>query len=37
MRQADQVNDLSSLKELGIDIEKKLNQIKAKVIPSPKI
>lgn len=37
MSQAEKVNDLSSLKELGINVEKKLNQVKAKLIPSPKL
>lgn len=37
MIQADKVTDLSSLKELGIEIDKRLNQVKAKLIPSPKL
>lgn len=37
MKQAGQVNDLSSLKQLGIDIDNRLNQITAKIIPSPKL
>jgi hypothetical protein len=37
MKQAEKVNDLSSLKELGINVERKLNQLKAKLIPSPRL
>jgi hypothetical protein len=37
MREADQVNDLSSLKELGIQIDRKLNEIRARIIPFPRL
>lgn len=37
MKQADEVNDLSSLKGIGIEIDKKLNEVKAKIIPSPRL
>lgn len=37
MKQANQVNNLSSLKQIGIDIDNRLNQITAKIIPCPKL
>lgn len=37
MKEASKVNDLSSLKELGIQIDNKLNQVTAKLIPNPKL
>lgn len=37
MKQAEQVNDLTALKQIGIQIDKQLNQVRAKLIPSPKL
>jgi len=37
MKQAESVNDLSSLSELGIKLDKKLHEVKAKIIPCPKL
>lgn len=37
MRKAESVNDLTSLKELGIDIDKKLAQLTAKLVSNPKL
>lgn len=37
MKEASKVNDLSSLKELGIQIDNKLNQVTAKLIPNPRL
>lgn len=37
MRQAEQEKNFSSLKELGIEIDKRLNTMTAKLIPCPRL
>jgi hypothetical protein len=37
MKQADQGNDITELSKLGIQVEKKLNEVTARVIPVPRL
>jgi hypothetical protein len=37
MKQVDEVHDIMALAKLGIQIDQKLNEIKAKIIPLPKL